>query len=137
MGKRLVLDTNVLVSALGWDGKARKIFQKIVDGEFELLVSAKQLEELLRVINYPKFNFTEEQKARFVSILMEIAIMVEVTHRVDFIKEDPSDNMYLECAISGKADYIVTGDNKHLLNLKDFESIPIIDPSTFLRLCAK
>lgn len=132
MGKKLVLDTNILISALGWEGNARIILQKVIDGQFELLISAKQLEELLRAMNYPKFKFTEDQKTRFISVLMEVATIVEVVHKADIIKEDPSDNMHLECALSGKADYIITGDNKHLLKLKVFEGIRIIKAREFL-----
>ena len=60
--KRIVLDTNILISALGWSGNPRIIFDKVIEGEFELILSFKQLDELLRVLNYPKFKFTYEQK---------------------------------------------------------------------------
>src|SRR3989338_1780718 len=103
MGEKLVVDTNILISAIGWRGKPHTLFQKIVDGNFELLISAKQLEELIKVMSYPRLNFTEDQKSRFLSILMEVADMIEITEKIEVIKDDPSDNMHLECAISGNA----------------------------------
>lgn len=134
MGKeKIVLDTNNLISALGWRGNPRHIFEKVVDGTFELILSAKQINELLRVLEYQKFKFTNEQKSRFISILFEISTLIETEHSLDIIKEDPSDNMLLESATEGKANYIITGD-AHLLKLKEFEGIKILPPKEFLDL---
>ena len=115
--KRIILDTNILISALGWKGNPRMIFDRIIAGEFELILSYKQLNELLRVLNYPKFRFTDEQKDRFVSILLEVATLVKTESEINVIKEDPSDNIILEPANEMKIDYIVSG-NDHLLNLR-------------------
>jgi putative PIN family toxin of toxin-antitoxin system len=63
LGKRKVtLDTNILISALGWKGNPHKILQKVIDGEIELFISYDQFDELSRVLDYPKFDFTDEQK---------------------------------------------------------------------------
>ena len=63
MGKtKVLLDSNIFISALGWNGKPRVIFEKCLHGELELVTSASQLDELMRVMDYPKFKFTEEQK---------------------------------------------------------------------------
>ena len=66
MGKRVVIDTNVLISALGWAGAPRKVINKVFDGEPNLYISEEILTELIKVMNYPKFGFTEEQKIRFI-----------------------------------------------------------------------
>ena len=66
MGKRakVTLDTNILVSAFGWTkGNPHRIMQLVIEGEIELFISHEQFGELSRVLNYPKFNFTEIQKA--------------------------------------------------------------------------
>ena len=134
MGKeKLVLDTNNLISALGWKGNPKTIFNMVIDGRFELLFSGEQLNELLRVLDYPKFKFTQEQKDEFVSILSETSTITETKENLNVITKDPSDNLILECAVEGKADYIITGD-RHLLELKEFRGITILTPKQFLDL---
>jgi len=132
MGKtKVLLDTNILISALGWSGKPKVIFEKCLHGELVLVTSPNQIEELRRVMDYPKFNFTEEQKATFVSIILEIATMVEITGKVKVIIDDPDDNAILETAIVGNANYLISGD-PHLLKLKEFARVKIITASEFL-----
>ena len=132
MGKtKVLLDTNILISALGWSGKPKVIFEKCLHGELVLVTSPNQIEELRRVMDYPKFNFTEEQKARFISIILEIATMVEITGKVKVIVDDPDDNAILETAIVGNANYLISGD-PHLLKLKEFARVKIITASEFL-----
>ena len=132
MGKtKVFLDTNILISALGWKGKPRVIFEKCLHGELELVTSPNQIEELKRVMDYPKFSFTEEQKVTFVSIILEIATMVEISGKIKVITEDPDDDAMLETAIVGNVDYLVSGD-PHLLKLKEFAKVKIITASGFL-----
>ena len=134
MGKtKVFLDTNILISALGWKGKPRVIFEKCAHGELELVTSANQIDELRRVMDYQKFNFTEEQKARFLSIILEIAVMVEIPEKVKVIEEDPDDDAILETASIGNVDYLISGD-PHLLKLKEFQGIKIINASEFIKL---
>lgn len=132
MGKtKVFLDTNVLISALGWKGKPRVIFEKCLHGELELVTSPNQIDELKRVMDYPKFNFTEEQKARFISIILEIAGMVEIPGKVKVIEGDPDDDAMLETAIVGNVDYLISGD-PHLLKLNEFAKVKIVTASEFL-----
>ena len=134
--KKVVLDTNVLISALGWEGNPRAIFKKAIDKEFELILSSKQLGELLRVLNYPKFKFTDEQKERFLSILLSIATLVKTKSEIDIIKEDPDDNIILEPANEMKISYIISG-NEHLLKLKEFKDAKIVTAKKFLDIFNK
>ena len=76
--KKVVLDTNILISTLGWKGKPREIFNRIIKGEFELMISTEQIEELSEAMNYPKLGFTEEQKLRFLTLVLEIANLIEL-----------------------------------------------------------
>ena len=101
MGKttKVILDTNVLVSALGWPGNPHKVFQKVIAKEAELFISYGQFEELARVLDYPKFNFTEDEKARFKGLISTIAVFVTPRTKLDIVKEDSSDNRILECAL--------------------------------------
>lgn len=131
--KKIVLDTNILISSLGWKGNLRTIFNKVIDGEFELILSFEQLRELLRVLDYPKFKFTDKQKDRFLSILLEISTLVETKSKVDIVEEDPDDNIILEPANEMKIDYIISGD-QHLLKLKKFKDTKIVTAKKFLDL---
>lgn len=129
---RLTLDTNILVSGFGWKGKPNEILAKVILGEIELFTSREQFEELSRVLDYPKFEFTEEQKERFKSVLSAIATFVETTKRLNVIKEDPPDNRILECAVAADEDFIMSGD-EHLLSIKKFGRIEIRTASEFLK----
>jgi len=83
-------------------------------------------------MDYPKFTFTEEQKNIFISIILEVAEMVEITRKLKFVKDDPDDDAILETALAGNAEYIISGD-LHLLQLKTFADIEIITPADFSR----
>ena len=131
--KKIVIDTNNLISALGWEGKSKELFRQVIDKKYDLNISIKQIEELKEVMNYPKFSFTEEQKAMFLEILFEIANVVKTKISLNVIKEDPDDNVLLECAVEANADYIISGD-KHLKRLKEFGKIKIVSVSEFLKI---
>ena len=132
MGKeKIIIDTNIYISALGWEGKPKKILNKVLAGEYELILSIKQLEEIKRVLNYPKLGFTEEQKNRFLLLLHQIATVVKTKSELDIILRDPKDNIILQPAKNIKIDYIVTGD-EDLLILKEFKGAKIISPAKFL-----
>jgi|SRR3989344_3184249 len=132
MGKaKVILDTNILISALGWKGNPNQVFSRIVNGEVDFIISDEQFAELAEALEYPKFQFTEEQKSRFKSLILEIATFVKPIEKIDSIKNDPDDNIILEAAIAGKVDYIVTGD-PDLLELKEFRGIRIVKAREFL-----
>ncbi len=130
--KKVVIDNNNLISALGWSGKPRELLQKVIDKEVELVISVKQLDELKRVLNYPKFKFTEQQKTKFLEILSEISTIVKTKSTLDIVKEDETDNIFLELALETDADYIISGD-KHLRKLKQFRKTKIVSASEFLK----
>ena len=137
MGKtKVTLDTNILISALGWIGNPNRVFAMIVNEQVELIISETQFAELSEVLNYPKFQFTEEQKDRFKSLILDIAVFVKPTEAINEIKNDPDDNMILEAAFAGNSDYIVSGD-PDLLDLKEFKGIKIITPKEFIGLVGK
>ena|SRR3989344_418532 len=128
--KKVTLDTNILISALGWNGKPKQIFEKCINGELDLITSNEQLMELQEAINYQKFNFSNEQKDKFMSIILEIATIVKITGEINIIKNDPDDNIILETAIIGNVDYLITGD-PDLLDSKNHK-IKIKTASEFL-----
>ncbi len=132
MGKtKVLLDTNIFISAVGWKGKPKVIFEKCLNGELELVTSPEQMEELQRVLEYPRLQFTEKQKETFISLILEIATMVEITGKVKVIEEDPDDDIMIETAVVGNVDYIISGD-PHLLKLKEFAKVKIVTANEFL-----
>ena len=132
MGKtKVTLDTNILVSALGWEGNPKKVFEAVVAGKADLVISEALIAELSKTLDYPKFQFSQEQKDRFKALILSLATLVKPAEKISAIKEDTDDNRVLECAATGKADYIVSGDND-LLRLKEFRGIRIKNPKEFL-----
>lgn len=126
-----VLDTNVIVSGVLFGGDPAQILLRAAQGDFDFLISDAILEELTGVLQRPKFKlptgFVEQLRAELAHSTRLI-----VTHsRLKAVETDPDDNRILECALDGKADYIVTGDSD-LLQMKTFRKIHIVTPPTFL-----
>lgn len=133
---RVVLDANVLVSAiLSPRGAPAKILQAWQAEEFDVVISGAILEEIGRVLRYPKIarrhRWSEEQLRTFLDDLAHIAIPTPGELTLAAIPNDPPDNRYLECAVEGEADYIVSGDDD-LLKLGTYEGIEILTPRAFL-----
>lgn len=134
MGKiKVVLDSNVLISALGWDGKPKKCFDLVLENEVISFTSPDLLEELFKVMNYPKFEFSEEEKEKFLEIFLKKTLIVEPEKGVEVLKVGPSNNRVLGCALEADADFIVSGDS-HLLDLEEFRGIEILSPDEFLEV---
>jgi putative PIN family toxin of toxin-antitoxin system len=133
VGAKIVLDTNVLVSALGWKGSPYRILLTCIDKTCLLFISPALVSELIRVLSYKKFNFSQSEIEEFLTIIFETAVLVEPAFSLDIIHSDPSDNRILECAVAAACDYIVTGD-KHLLGIKTFKGISIITLEDFIKL---
>lgn len=128
--KRVVIDTNVIVSSAL--GKALVlIFEKWDEGKFTVVVSSDILGEYFEVLNRSKFKLKQETIDRIIRYLYQFSEFVVPTEKIRVVEADPSDDKFLEAAITGKVDIIVSGD-KHLLELKEFRSIPIRSAREFL-----
>lgn len=121
---RVVLDTNVLVSAIISDGKPRELLKKGIANQYSIVTSDLILKELLIVLRRPKFKISEDEIQRTILALIRTADVVNVKTKIKAVKEDPKDDMVIETAIDGRADIIVTGDN-HLLTLKNFSGVKV------------
>jgi len=128
---RIVLDTNVLISAIVFGGKPREILEKVIAGGYTMAISAEILAEFQWVLEGKKFRYPAAVVRNIVSELLAVSELVRPTMKVDQIKADPADNRILECALESRAACIVSGD-KHLLELGQFEGIPILDAAAFL-----
>ena len=134
---RITVDTNILISASFQHGLPEKIINKAENRELILVLSEKILEEYNKVLNYEEIKEKIqgkdlEMKQALLRIGM-IAEIVEIKSKIKLIKEDPSDNKIIECAVDGKVDYIISKDN-HLLKHKEYKGIKIITPEEFLKI---
>jgi len=132
---RVVVDTNVFVSALISNGKSRKLVLKLLE-EHTVILSSQMLAELADVISRDKFSVTNSQIDRFISILVKKATIVSMHSIPKVILEDPDDDAVLSTALSGKADYIVSGD-KHLLKIACYEKLQVVSVNQFVQIMAK
>lgn len=128
---RVVLDTNVLLSALGFPGPVARIWSLVEEDRFDLFISAFILEELGR--NLLKKTAVGPERVR---VLLEgvalLATPVIPSGKLDAIRAKESDNRVLECALEAEADVLVTGDLKHIRPLGSFQGIDILTPREFL-----
>ncbi len=129
---RVVFDTNVVASASFWRGTPFDCLAAWAQGRCEAAVSPPLLAEYHETIEELRLEYPKRQPVEWAEALSESARLVYPTDRVTGATGDPGDEMVLECALAAEADYIVTGDKKHLLPLKQFRDIPIISPADFL-----
>ena len=129
MTPRAVLDTNVIVSGLGWRGAPAAILDAVSDGRLVLVTSAPLLAELRRVLEYPRLAKVIRGGAQLADLVAASGVLVAPS-RVLTVVSDDDDNRVLEAAIEGSADYIVSGDTD-LLDLGSFQGIQIITPAEF------
>jgi len=122
---RVVVDTNILISGLLWDGNESEILKLCKTGEITLIISPDIIIELESVLSRKKFGLTKTEIDSAIGEILSISKIVNPRAIIDIIKEDPDDNIILECAIEGNAELIISG-NKHLFNLKEFMKIPIV-----------
>ena len=129
---RVVADTNILVSALLFGGTSEQVFLAGLRGEIQLLTSSSLLKEFEKVLK-EKFKLNIHLVREIIQEVMDVAEIVEVSSHIKAISYPDEDNRVLECAVDGKAEFIVTGDTRHILPLKEYRGIKILSPSEFLK----
>jgi putative PIN family toxin of toxin-antitoxin system len=118
VARRIVCDTNVLISGYLWRGATRRLLDVVRTGrQWTLLNSSDTMNEFIRVLAYPKFGLTPAEIEPLVVDLRQHSMFVHVRSNLQIIQEDPTDNIFLNLAVDGKAELLVSGDH-HLLNLK-------------------
>ena len=130
---RVVVDTNVLVSALVGHGKPKMLVLRLFETH-SLVLSNKMLAELMDVLSREKFKEVKSSKVgSFVSLLARGSKLVNPSSISRVVPEDPDDDLVLATAHAADADYVVTGD-RHLLALKEFRGTRIVRVSEMLAL---
>lgn len=130
---RVVLDTNVFVSAFLLRGRLNRIVHLVLKNAFTWLISRAILEEYAAVSSRPLYHLSGEELESLLYQVKERAHWVDVHTPVSVVKQDPADDKFLACAVDGRADWIVTGD-RHLLKLREFRGVRIRLPAEFLAL---
>ena len=129
---KVIFDTNVYISAILTDGNCRKLLDFARRGRFNLLISESIVEEIERVVRI-KLALSEFETEIIIVGIKNITTFVSPDFMLSVINDKP-DNRILECALAGKADYIISGDKEHLLSLSEFRGIKILSPADFLKV---
>lgn len=135
----VVLDTNVVLSALVFaHGRLAAVRQAWQAAQCIPLVSRATTEELLRALSYPKFKLTVEEQRELLADYLPYCTTVRIAAKPPRVPacRDPFDAAFLELAVAGKADYLVTGD-RDLLSLPRGRPCPIVTPDAFLVALAR
>lgn len=127
---RAVIDTNILISAIGFGGKPRQILLLLLDKKIKVIISPILLAEFHEVI-HKKFPFLEKELPIIENKFTKIMEKVHPNTTLNVVR-DVDDNRVLEAAVAGKCQYIITGD-KDLLDLKSYNRIIILTPTDFLK----
>jgi putative PIN family toxin of toxin-antitoxin system len=131
---RVVLDTNILVSALLFKGDLAKIVDLWKKGKIIPVLSRETFAEFEAVLEYPKFSLTRQEiKVIIEEELLPYFEVIEITEDVEGICRDTADDKFIACAVSASADFIVTGD-KDLLDMGKYKAIKIISASVLLKM---
>jgi putative PIN family toxin of toxin-antitoxin system len=133
---RAVIDTNILISGfISSKSYPAKVVDLWVTGNFEPVVSKEIIAEYSVVLIRDKFSVlgSVEQRLDLLTRLLSLPNVVLVTpqQKVNIVKNDPKDNIFLECALEGRCKYIVSGD-QHLREIKEYREIKILEPCEFV-----
>ena len=143
---RVVLDTNVLISALiaqnrGADSPPLRCFRLVLRREVQLVTSPQMLRELLRALRYPRLRVAGEVADGFTALVASLAEpdgLVSVGGQLAVLRRDPADNVVLETALAGRAGHLVTGNARHFSELWTpkaepvFRGVRVVTPRQFL-----
>ena len=130
----IVVDTNVVVSAILFGGTPGALINLWKSGRIRPLITQEILTEYIRVLAYPKFKLSEDEINYIIH--QEILPFFKVVKSVpgsSIVKEDPDDDKFIQCAEAGKAEIIITGD-QHFLSLRSYKGIKILSSNQFLQM---
>ena len=129
---RIVLDTNIYISAILFGGTPEQVLNLARYGAIEIFISKQILAEIIKVLKL-KFGWSKTQLVEVEAEIKRLTYRVDAKSKIKAIKSDPEDNKFLEAAIESKSDFIISGD-KHLLDLRSYKNIEIISAKKFFDL---
>jgi putative PIN family toxin of toxin-antitoxin system len=127
---KVVIDTNIYISAIFWGGKPRAVIDLGRDKKIQIFTSPdieNEISEKLRV----KFNLPESEVNQILFDFSTFTFPIIVKKKYQVVSKDPDDDKFIECAMQCHADFIVTGDH-HLLDIREYSGIKILSASEFL-----
>lgn len=130
---KVVIDTNVFISAFVFGGNALEIVRLFLKDDIEVYISPFIFEEITRILR-EKFLWEELKIEKLLQLIRPKVNEVYPKVRVSIIKSKDDDNRILECALESKANYIISGDKRHILPLKEWGGIKIVSVSEFLEI---
>ena len=134
---RVVADTNIFLSGIFWKGNfSSQIIELWRNRRIDLISSIPIIEELTKNLKSFKIKMDEDSVQEWKNMILENSLLVEPEEEINIVKDDVSDDKFVEAAVTGKADYIITQDN-HLLKIKEFRGIKILTPKEFLDIIKK
>ena len=131
---KTVLDTNVFISGIFWKGSSNKVITDWKEEKFILVTSLETIAEIIKILKDFKIKLSDELIKEWVDLIVRNSMIVEPKEKIEAVKDDPKDNIFIETAVAGNVDYLVSQDN-HLLKLKEFRGIKIITPEEFNKIC--
>ena len=131
-----VFDTNVLFSAVGWQGAPYQCVELARSGAITSATCSEILDELTDKLQ-TKLRFTAEQALETIADWLSFLQVVSISGQLKVVTADPDDDKVIECAVVAAATHIVTGDRRHLLPLQTYAGIEIVTPAEFLAAVAK
>lgn len=113
----------------------RRLFDAILDGEVDLIASEEIFAEYRRVLFREDIvaqnKLSNEDLETAFALFRQLSIFVTPVLRIAAVKQDPTDDRFIEAAVAGQAEFIVSGD-KHLLTLREYDGIQIVTPAIFV-----
>jgi len=130
------LDTNVWISAMIRGGRPAEIINAAENGQISIMISEEIVEEINRILAYQRISEIYEpaglNRQELIGAVFSVGKIVQVTNKVSVVREDPSDDKFIECAIAAEAKFIV-GGYKHLLKMEKYGKIRIFSVSEFIK----
>ena len=130
---KVVIDTNIFISGIFWKGASNKVIINWKEGKFILVTSLEAVSEIIKVLKDFKIRLSDDMIRKWIDLIVRNSIIVEPKERINIVKDDQKDNIFIETAVAGNVDYIISQDN-HLLKLKEFRGIKIITPEEFNKI---
>jgi putative PIN family toxin of toxin-antitoxin system len=130
--KKVVIDTNVFISAFGWGGKPFRIIELLETTAIVNCISEDIILEVSRSLAYPKLDFPQKLQSDILEFIIAYSTFFEPKKPLN-VAPDPDDNKLLECALTAKAKFVITGD-KRFLAMKKFRDINLVSPEKFLEI---
>jgi len=132
---RVVIDTNIYISAIFWNGKPREVIDLGRDGKITIFTSLDIENEIAGKLK-TTFKLAGEDVNQILLDFSTFTLPIRINKQLIVVQDDPDDNKFIECAVECRANYIISGD-RHLLNLKEYEGIKLIKSSEFLKVYYK